>query len=219
MGELTKLTIEAFSDEKYTKATGKRFTAQVNPTAISHQKKIALDQVKAVNVQHQSPSYLSHAPESVSFDILLDSTGAVPGSKDIPSELMLLEQVVYNINGEIHQPNFLVISWGALVFKGMLTTLSYQFTLFSPDGKPLRVKVSMAFTAVMDPTEAAKRANMQSPDLSKVIELKAGDTIAAHCDAVYGDASYCVDVAAANALPSFRHVSVGKKVMFPPLIR
>ncbi len=219
MGELTKLTIEAFSDDKYTKTTGKRFTAQVNPSLINYQKKVALDQVKAINVQHQSPSYLSHAPETVSFDILLDSTGAVPGSTDIASELMLLEQVAYNINGDIHQPNFLVVSWGALVFKGMLSTLSYQFTLFSPEGKPLRVKASMAFTAVMDPTEAAKRANMQSPDLSKVIELKAGDSIAAYCDAVYGDPSYCVEVARANALPSFRNVPVGQKVMFPPLIR
>lgn len=219
MAALTKLTIEAYSDNNYTQPTGRKFAVQVNPTAVNYQKSVALDQVKAANVQHQSPSYLNHAPEAISFDTLLDSTGVVPGYKDIPAAISLLEQVVYNINGDIHQPNYLVISWGALVFKGMLSSLGYQYTLFAPDGKPLRVKVSMSFTAVMDPAEAAKRANMQSPDLSKLVEMKDGESIAAWCDGIYGDASYCMEVAKANALPSFRHARAGMKVLFPPLTR
>lgn len=219
MAELTKLTIEAFSDEQYTKPTGRKFSVQINPTTINHQKKVVLDQAKPVNVQYHSPSYLNHAPETISFDTVLDATGVIPGHKDIPGEVARLEQVVYHINGDIHQPNFLVISWGTLVFKGMLNTLSYQFTLFSPDGRPLRVKISMAFTAVMESSEAAKRVNMQSPDLSKLIVLKEGETIAAWCNEIYGDSSYCIEIAKINALPSFRQVATGTPVIFPPLRR
>ena len=219
MGELTKLNIAAFADPLYSKPTGKSFAVQVNPNQIELKKGLKMDEANPVNVQQQSMGYLGHIAETLSFDTLIDATGAVPGARDIQQEIRRIEEVVYFINGEIHQPNFLVVSWGTFVFKGMLDTLGYQYTLFAPDGRPLRVKVSLSFKAVTDPKEAAKKAGLESPDLSRVIELKTGETIAAWCHEIYGDLSYSMEVAAVNRLPSIRRVEPGTRVLFPPLVR
>lgn len=219
MGELTKLAVEAFADQLYKKPTGKSFSVQVNPNQIELKKGLKMEEANPINVQQQSTGYLSHIAETLSFEILIDATGAVPGARDIQQEIRRIEEVIYLINGEIHQPNFLVVSWGTFVFKGMLASLRYQYTLFAPDGNPLRVKVSFSFTAVTDPKEAAKKAGLESPDLSRVVELKSGETIASWCQEIYGDMSYSTDVAAVNGLPGIRHVEPGTSVLFPPLVR
>ncbi len=219
MGNLTKLAVEAFADQLYKKPAGKSFSVQVNPNQIDLKKQVRLEETQTLNVQQQSTGYLNHSPETLSFDTIIDATGAVPGARDIQQEIRLIEEVIYFINGEIHQPNFLVVSWGTFVFKGMLDSLGYQYTLFAPDGKPLRVKVSFSFKAVADPKEAAKRAGLESPDLSRVVELKTGETIASWCHEIYGDMSYSKDVAAVNRLSGIRDVEPGTKVLFPPLVR
>jgi hypothetical protein len=64
-----------------------------------------------------------------------------------------------------------------------------------------------------------KQAQKQSPDMTHIITLKSGESIVGWCNEIYGDASYCLDVAHYNHLPGFRNISPGTKITFPPLNR
>ena len=54
--------------------------------------------------------------------------------------------------------------------------------------------------------------------MSHVVLLKEGESITFWCNTIYGDASYCTDVARYNGLDSFRNVKPGTRLLFPPII-
>jgi nucleoid-associated protein YgaU len=68
-------------------------------------------------------------------------------------------------------------------------------TLFKPSGEPLRAKLQMTFKSFITNEEEAKKANRSSPDLSHVVEVKAGDTLPLLCHRIYKDSSYYLEIA------------------------
>lgn len=109
----------------------------------------------------------------------------------------LFDAAVYD--GENHEPNHVRLLGGSLIFCGRLESMSVEYTLFKPSGKPLR-------------------ANRSSPDLSHVIEVKAGDdALPLLCDRVYKDCSCYLEVARVNHITHFRDIAPGRKLHFPPL--
>jgi len=219
MSALVKMKIFSFEKDTYEGNPKAEFTMQVNPSAIKFGKAIETTKTQApVGLQNRSNRYSRHKEISFRFDVLLDATGII-SSIDILEQIEKLEKTVYTLNGSIHQPNFLKVSWGNFLFKGVLSEINYEYTLFSPEGKPLRVKISLTLSGYMNLVEAAKVENKQSPDLSRIITLIAGETIPYWCNEIYGDASYCTDIAQYNQLTTFRNIPAGTQLMFPPLER
>jgi hypothetical protein len=196
------------------------FELKINPASLKFDKKIKYNEPNLTGAPSGSVIYDAHAPSTLSFDFVLDSTGIAYEKKEtLDKTIANFEKVTYNMNGSTHKPNDLTVSWGSFVFQCHLTTLSYDYTLFSPSGEPLRVKVSVTFTENISVEEAEKKAQKQSPDMTHIIILKSGESIAGWCNEIYGDASYCLDVARYNHLPGFRNISPGTKITFPPLNR
>jgi len=220
MSELLKMTLYAFSDQEYTKQVGKEFALQINPSTLKYGKEVAVTKKGPLGGQYRAPKYSHHESLSLKFETMMDATGVLPSPvKDISEKVDELEKLVYDINKEIHRPNFLKLSWGAFIFKGVLLSIDYEYTLFAPNGLPLRVKISFSLVGYMEKMEAARRENKLSPDLSRIITIKSGESLAGHCLEIYGDASYCIDVARFNNLSGFRNIKPGTKLLFPPLIR
>jgi hypothetical protein len=196
------------------------FELRINPASLKFNKKVKYNESKLVGAPSGYVTYDAHAPSTLSFDFVLDSTGiAYKEKKTLDKIIANFEKVAYKMNGNIHKPNGLTVSWGSIIFQCHLTTLSYDYTLFSPSGEPLRVKVSVEFTNDISLEEAEKLTNKQSPDMTHIITLKSGESIAGWCNEIYGDTSYCVDVAHYNHLPGFRNIPTGTKIVFPPLSR
>lgn len=219
MSALAKMTIYAYENQNFSGIFKDAYVLQVNPATIKYRKEIELTERKPLGGQFQAPQYAGHKPVQFSFDTLLDSTGAIEPYRNIIIEMEKLEAVMYNMDGAIHRPYYLKISWGSFIFRGVLNSLDSEYTLFSSIGSPLRVKLTLSFTGYMDKLQAAKVENRQSPDLSRLITLKAGDTIIGLCENIYGDASYCTDIARINNLVSFRNVKPGVSLIFPALMK
>jgi hypothetical protein len=196
------------------------FELKINPASLKFDKKIKYNEFKLFGASSGYVKYDAHAPSTLSFEFVLDSTGIAYEKKEaLDKTLKNFEKIAYDMDGNIHRPNGLTVSWGSFVFQCHLTALSYDYTLFSPEGEPLRVKVSVTFTDDIPLEEAEKRANKQSPDMTHIITLKSGESIAGWCNEIYGDASYCMDVARYNRLAGFRNIPAGTKIAFPPLSR
>lgn len=52
--------------------------------------------------------------------------------------------------GDHHEPRYVKLVWGTLLFKGRLTSLKIDYKLFKPDGTPLRAVVNCSFTDAID---------------------------------------------------------------------
>lgn len=214
MGELVKLKILLLSDPD------KSFALKINPSSLNLSKRIYYKDDDVIGSSADVNKYKQHGPTVLSFDFILDSTGiAYKQTGNISDTIYEFEAIVYNMNGEKHEPNSLQLSWGSIVFNCRLETLTYDYTLFDASGEPLRVKVSVSFSGFTTRYEEVKAAGKSSPDLSHTVTIKAGESVAFWCGKIYGDPSYCVDVAHHNGLQNFRNIKPGTTLLFPPLKR
>jgi len=141
----------------------------------------------------------------------------VPGSKDIQSGIEEFKKTVYKIEGDIHRPNFLKLIWGDLSFNCVLKELKIDYTLFKPDGTPLRAMVNATFMQVVDEKRRSAEQGKNSPDLTHIRYVKEGDTLPYMSYKIYGDASYYIQVAKFNGLRNFRSIKPNMRIVFPPI--
>jgi len=225
-GSLEKMIITAYSDGKFSKQVGKPFSVYLNPNKYSHDFKICYNNVSAQGSPGSSPDFNKVSEETMSFELVFDGTGVVPTAipgvlpfteDGISEQIDKFKKLVFQYNGNIHSPNYLKLTWGSMLFKCRMSTLKSSYNLFKPDGTPLRARVNVTFVGYTDEVELAKQANKTSPDLSHLITVKGGDTLPLLCYEIYGSSDYYIQVARVNDLTNFRSLTVGSKLLFPPV--
>lgn len=198
-----------------------RFEVLINPADFKHSAGISYDKQKALGEAAANPKFSAMDEEKISFALVLDGTGVVPGAGREPvpvkKQVKQLNKVVYRYVGEKHEPPHVRLLWGSLIFFGRLESMSTQYTLFKPSGEPLRAKVDLSFVGAMSKKEGELVSNRSSPDLSHRVQVREGDTLPLLCDRIYGDPGYYIDVARVNNLTDFRRLEPGRQLHFPPL--
>lgn len=224
-GGLEKMLITAYQRKNFTVKVGEA-SVHINPEKYSHAYEICYNDEQAQGSSGGSPDFNKIPSDRVEFELVFDGTGVVappvPGvipftDDGITAQIDQLKLLMFTYNSQGHSPNYLVLAWGRLLFKCRLESLSISYTLFKPDGTPLRARAQAAFVGYNDEAALALKANKSSPDVSHMLTVKAGDTLPLMCYAVYGSSAYYPQVARANGLTGFRHVPVGTRLLFPPL--
>ncbi len=225
-GGLEKMKITAFKDPKFTQQAGDELTVYMNPAKYSHSYKVCYNKVQAQGANGSLFTFNQIGTETVQFELVFDGTGVIPSK--IPGVLPFVEDgitkqiekfkaLVFTFQGSIHSPYYLKISWGKLLFQCRLSKLNFNYTLFKPDGTPLRARANAVFIGFNDETALALKANKTSPDLSHVLTVRAGDTLPLMCFRTYGSSAFYVQVARVNGLSDFRNLVVGTQLLFPPI--
>lgn len=218
--ELMKIT--GFTDENFQQAfAGQPYTVMINPETIKWQRGIEYNEQQAPNTSAPSQKYKSTPVEKLNFDIVIDCTGIVDSKRvDMNQEISSLESIIYTYNGKIHRPNFVKVQWGkSLVFKGVLKSMDTSYTLFKPDGSPLRAKLSLGFSEYISPQSVEELDAKESPDITHLISVVEGNTLPQLCEETWNDDSYYIQVAQYNELNKFRNLKGGQKLIFPPIIQ
>lgn len=193
----------------------------INPESLKIQRSIEYNQQQVPNTSSPSQKYKSTPSDKLNFDIVIDCTGVVDSDRtDMSVEINKLETIVFTYNGKIHRPNFVKIQWGQnLSFNGVLTSFDISYTLFKPNGSPLRAKISLAFSQYISPTTVEKTDKKLSPDMSHLVTVVKGITLPQLCHTIWNDELYYIQVAKYNDLNKFRHLKGGEKLVFPPIIQ
>ncbi|MEM0577647.1 hypothetical protein [Flavobacterium polysaccharolyticum] len=218
--ELMKIT--GYTDENFQQAfPGQPYTVMINPETIKWQRGIEYNEQQAPNTSAPSQKYKSTPVEKLNFDIVIDCTGIVDSKRvDMNQEISSLESIIYTYNGKIHRPNFVKVQWGkSLVFKGVLKSMDTSYTLFKPDGSPLRAKLSLGFSEYISPQSVEELDAKKSPDITHLISVVEGNTLLQLCEQTWNDDSYYIQVAQYNELNKFRNLKGGQKLIFPPIIQ
>lgn len=228
-GELTKVEIRAFKDKNYTQPLGK-FELPINPVKFSQAYKVSYNQQQAAGAAGNDPDFKVSKPEELTLEFTLDGTGVVPvkGSantfhKDVTGQVQEFLKLAYIMNSDTHKPNFLRLLWGngsfgdQNCFDCILTSLTIDYTLFAPDGKPLRAKLNAKFLNYIEEQRRVREEGKKSPDVTHVRTVRAGENLPLMTHQIYGDPSYYLQVARANGLVNFRGLKTNTNLRFPPI--
>jgi len=231
--ELIKLQIKAYSDTTFqTEVANGEFRTLLNPEKYIFKYKVEQNRQQSSGTSSSAPRYNRTPPEDLELEFVFDRTGVLinygeSGESDdelssdegvgIADDVDLFKRVVFDYNGDEHRPNYLVISWGALLFKGVLTEMDITFKLFKSDGTPLRATATAKFNGFIEDNLRVALENNTSPDLTHVRIVKEGDTLPLMTHQIYGDSKYYLEVAKVNKITNFRKLKAGQKIFFPPI--
>jgi len=135
----------------------------------------------------------------------------------VKNRIKELREVVTDINPSIHRPYYLAVLWGTFYINCILTSLTVTYSLFDEAGSPLRAKVNCAFRQRKESGAENRQTSLESADLTKSVSVKEGDILPLLAKANYDSSEYYLQLAKANKLKDFRRLSVGTKLIIPPL--
>lgn len=214
---MEKLKIIAYSDEKFSKYTGK-FEVQLNPATFTHNRNVNYASPTVPGAPGTPEKFVSMGKETLAFELSIDGTGVIDKKRtNVSKEISDLQNILYTYQGGSHRPNYIQITWGSFLFKGVLNDMNIKYVLFKSDGYPLRVTVSLNFTGFIDALTMARKADRQSSDLTHLYVVKSGDNLPLICYNYYGKPDYYIQVARFNHLVSFRRLELGMTLILPSL--
>lgn len=154
-------------------------------------------------------------------DLVLDGTGVVPSSTGAPQSVEqqladLLAIVQIKRIGQTTVYPMVQLVWGALYFVGRVRRVGTRFTLFAPDGTPLRARVSLSVEEYV-PANNTKPAR-EIAAMSRQLSVDAGVRLPELCFAAYSDPGMAAALARYNNLTSMRNVPAGTRLATPPKV-
>lgn len=219
--KLQKLKVEAYASEARSGKPDGVFEAMFNPESYSLRYDNVFQQSQGINTDGQKSKYSLSKPQELSVKLLLDNTGAVSygmetpkEGRDIYKEVQRFLELTCYMDGAIHEPKYLKVEWGDLIFDCRLVSVEVNYTLFNRSGQPLRAELNTQFKGDLQPS---KRVQKESIDLTHVRMVKSGDTLLLMVQRVYNNPSYYIQVAQVNRLNNFRKLKVGQTLRFPPV--
>jgi len=224
--EFKKIKIESYKDAGCSGAAIATVYAFINPTQYSST--VVMDFKKTETVGSPAPTYEFTAAGEGKLDlgeIIVDGTGLVQLKEnakgylntDVDGYIENLRKVVCGYDGNKHRPPYLKISWGKLISKCVCNSFVVTYTLFNPDGTALRARIKLGLLISTDVETKLKEAKLNSPDLTHMRIVKAGDTLPLMTYQVYGDSSYYPQIARYNGLSHINAIEPGDQLYFPPL--
>lgn len=227
-GSIEKMVIYSFKDKNFTdEVKDSKFVAPINPESFTKNFKVELETRGAHGSSGRDPKFKSTGPQELKLEFILDGTGTMEGyigpkdkdGKDlsIHDALDKFLKCVYDYDGDIHRPRFLIVYWGSEIkFPCVLSNLDVNHTLFDPKGFPIRVKLNATFMGFITPQSQLALSRISSPDLTHYTKVNASDRLDLLTYKVYNDSNYFLQVAKANGLSALRNLKPGSNIYFPP---
>jgi nucleoid-associated protein YgaU len=105
--------------------------------------------------------------------------------------------------------------WDTQVFLGVLDSLNVTYVLFTPEGIPLRAKLSLSMKEYRPVEIQIKQNPKASPDFAKTYVVRRGDTLSGIAFAIYRDSGLWRAIAAANRIQDPRTLPPGRVLQLP----
>jgi nucleoid-associated protein YgaU len=196
-----------------------RVTCKFNPKEYSIQKSADWNRSNTKGAAQTSvPEFTGSQPRSLSLELFLDATDSPSGdvSADVEALFGCLVPLPSTLSKQKPSPPFVRFGWGdKVLFTAFLKTVNAKYTLFRPDGTPMRA--SCAVTLEEIPADAAKQ-NPTSGGLATRggHTVVAGDSLASIAYREYGTPAYWRALAEANGIDDPLRLRPGTRLLVPP---
>jgi len=215
---MEKMKIEAYKKADYSDTASAPFEVMFNPNGYTRKYELEYHKAQGAGSSASPQIYGKIKPQDYSFDFLFDGTGTATDQIDVNDRIDAFLKLTGKHEGDIHRPKYLKISWGPLMLKCVLKTAEITYSLFESDGRPLRARVKATFSENVEETLRVAKERENSPDLTHIRTVNEEDNLPLMTYQIYEDPGYYMQVAQINKLKTFRPISVGSSLRFPPVI-
>ncbi len=209
---------------------------QFNPTEVTFAKGAQLAEIGIPGIDAPIQQFVRGQAEKLTLDLFFDTTENGMDAQ-ATSVTMLTDQFysLVKINPKTHAPPVCQFAWndpsfpGAnlpanyaqqkrLSFRCIVENISQKFTLFSPQGIPLRATLTVTLREYKSLDQQLKELNLQSPDHTKAYVTQRGDTLSAIAGKLYGSPAQWRPLATSNGITDPRRLTPGRVMEAPPIL-
>jgi nucleoid-associated protein YgaU len=194
-------------------ATGKQFEVMFNPEEYTINKDNNFASQNVPGLSGPILQFVHGNMRTLEMELFFDTYEAHTDVRDQIANLLDL----LKINGDLHAPPIIQISWASLQFRCVLARASQKFILFLPDGRPARARINCTFNEYIDPEREAKEVNRQTSTYTKAHIVIAGETLSGIAASIYGDPAQWRPIAIVNEVDDPRDLIAGQSLQIPPL--
>ena len=224
-----KLTFQKLNLEKAPE--GDPIEVQFNPTEYAFEKAASYADVAIPGLDAPILQFVRGEAETLSLELFFDSTESGTGDEadSVTAQVDPFYRLV-KISGDLHTPPIVRITWsegfpglaadGAAQprpsFDCVVTSVGRRYTLFNPNGLPLRATVTLSLREYRTLREQLEELNLQSSDHTRVHVVREGETLPHIAFSAYQDPTRWRLIADANRILNPRRITPGQALILPP---
>jgi hypothetical protein len=208
---------------------------QFNPTEFSFDKSAQIAEITIPGLDAPLLQFMRGQTEKLTMDLFFDTTdnGMGPGATSVTTLTDLVYGLV-KIDPDGHAPPICSFLWNSSFpggdlspllgnqrrteFQCVVESVKQKFTLFSPEGVPLRATLTVAFREYKTLDEQLRQLNLNSPDRTQSHALQSGETLASVAAQHYRTPSEWRRIADENSINDPRRLTPGTLLSVPPLV-
>lgn len=122
-----------------------------------------------------------------------------------------------DIDPQTHAPPVLLFTWASLSFTCVLSQMVQKFTMFLPDGTPVRARLQVVFQGYSNGETEQKEVKRETADYSQTYLTTAGDNLSMVAWRVYGNAALWRPIGLHNGIADPLDLPVGAALAIPKL--
>lgn len=198
-----------------------------NPKEFSVEKSNQFAEVNIPGLSAPVLQFVRGNARSVSMDLFFDTyeegtdvrlftdriTGWDAGS--MFSNLPGAAKGLMDIDSELHAPPVCLFIWGAFLFQCIIERVSKRFTMFLPEGIPVRATLSVTLKEYREVDIQVKELDLHSPDVTKRWIVKQGESLWSIAVSEFGDPEDWRLIADANDIDNPRVIEPGTDLVIP----
>jgi hypothetical protein len=209
--ELAKARIKVLEGER----EGEFVEVLFNPTEYSLEISNNFQASAPPGLNNPILQFVNGNSDSLSMELFFDTW--TDGDRADVSQLTDLIAGLVRIDADTHAPPRVEFRWGLLVFKAVIEKLSQRFTMFLPDGTPVRATLNVSFKQFKPLAEQLIDPRRKSADKTKRRVVAADDSIWLLANREYGNPREWRLIARQNRIADPRAIRPGAVLVIPPL--
>lgn len=219
-GSISKMKFIAYSDEEFQNSLNKEFVVQFNPKTLGADYSITYEESQG---RSNTVKFVKAKPTDITIEFTLDGTGvdvkAGETVTDVQSRIETFLEMCKEMNDREHEPPFIMILYGKLIYKTRFKSCNITYTLFKSDGAPLRATVKATFLNIKNNITDERERSLNSPDVTHRREILEHQSLIQISNIMYNRNDLYIEVAKANQLDSFRKAALKNNdvIYFPPI--
>jgi nucleoid-associated protein YgaU len=207
-----------------------------NPAELSFSKAAQIAEIGIPGIDAPILQFIRGQAEKLTVELFFDTTdnGMDAGATSVTT----LTDAFYGLvkmQSESHAPSVCEFVWNPASFPGvnlpgdyagqqrhsfqcLVESVTQKFTLFSPQGIPLRATLSLALREYRPLDQQLKELNLQSPNHTRVHVVQRGDTLSGIADQLYDSSAEWRRLATYNGITDPRRLAPGSLLEAPPVL-
>jgi nucleoid-associated protein YgaU len=188
-----------------------------NPTEYQLQKSNNFSDIAIPGLESPPIQFVRGNGEKLTVELLADTSDTL---EDVRNKYVTKVRDLMKIKPESHAPPIVRFVWGKSEehsFIGVIESLNITYTLFSPEGTPLRAKLSLTLKEYRTVDIQLKDRPRNSPDVEKTWVVRRGDKYSSIAAAVYRDPEQWRAIAEANQVKDPRVLRPGIVLTLPQI--